>query len=227
MDDIKELMVKFRSCLDSCIGDYKSKISDIENQEDFIQLLGDLINYCKSDCMLLPFYDETILARVFERVFPLSNTEINKIKTAKYLVDACVNIDKSNFPQYNTAVLDVKDIFDKLNVYYENLLSDDSLVSNKESFSQIIRRLSSIYDLIGDYKFVGLISDIDCFEQAIDMCKLSDEDVSILLNVAIKSNLEYLDSNGVIIDNIDDELKNESSFIQDEISNLSSLLGDE
>ena len=80
MDSVKDIMSKFKDNLDKIIVDYKNKVSDIEKEEDFIQVLGDLINYSKSDSLLLPFYDETILSRVFERVFPLSNTEINKLK---------------------------------------------------------------------------------------------------------------------------------------------------
>ena len=58
---------------------------------------------------------------------------------------------------------------------------------------------------------------------------ISKEDINILLNVAIKSNLEYLDSNGVIIDNVEDidAMKEQNNVIQDKISDLSNLLGDE
>lgn len=227
MEDVKGLMSKFKDCLEDVISDYRNKISDIENEQSFIQSLGDLVNYCKSDFMLLPFYDESILVRVFERVFPLSNIEINKIKAAKYLIDACVNIDKDNFPQYNASLDNVKDIHERISSYYDKLLSENSLASDKDNFSQIIKNLSSIYDLIGEDCFDGLIDDVDCFEQSLSMCGLSNDDINNLLNVAIKSNLEYLDSNGVVIEGVDNDLKNESSIIQDDINDLSSLLGNE
>ena len=76
---------------------------------------------------------------------------------------------------------------------------------------------------------INLIDDVDSFEEAINLCDISKEDINILLNVAIKSNLEYLDSNGVIIDNVEDidAMKEQNNVIQDKISDLSNLLGDE
>lgn len=227
MDSVKDIMSKFKDDLDKIIVDYKDKVSDIEKEEDFIHVLGDLVNYSKSDSLLLPFYDETILSRVFERVFPLSNTEINKLKAAKYLIDASKDVDKGHFPQYNECVKDVEGINKKVNKYYEKLLSNDKLKNDKEEFNLVISNLSYIFDIIGENKFVGLIDDVDSFEEAIRMCKLSDEDINVILNVAIKSNLEFLDSNGVVIDNVDTDMKHENSIIQDKISDLSNLLGNE
>ena len=227
MEDVMDLMSKFKSKLDDIIVEYKDKISDIEKEEDFIQVLGDLVNYSKSDCLLLPFYDVTILSRVFERIFPLSNTEMNKIKTAKYLFEASKDVDKSHFPQYNESVEDIKEIDKKINKYYDKLLSNDKLSSDKEEALLNVEKFSSIYDIIGDDKFTGLISNIDAFEEAIGLCKLSDEEVNILLNVAIKCNLEFLDSNGIVINNVDSDMKEENSIFQDKISDLSNLLGDE
>lgn len=227
MDSVKDILSKFKDNLDKIIVDYKNKVSDIEKEEDFIQVLGDLVNYSKSDSLLLPFYDETILSRVFERVFPLSNTEINKLKAAKYLIDASKNIDKGHFPQYNECVKDVEDINKKVNKYYEKLLSNDKLKSDKEEYNSKITSLSYIFDIIGDDKFIGLIEDVDSFQETINMCKLDAEEVNVILNVAIKSNLEFLDSNGVVIDNIDSDMMQENSIIQDKISDLSNLLGNE
>ena len=227
MDSVKDILSKFKDNLDKIIVDYKNKVSDIEKEEDFIQVLGDLVNYSKSDSLLLPFYDETILSRVFERVFPLSNTEINKLKAAKYLIDASKDIDKGHFPQYNECVKDVEDINKKVNKYYEKLLSNDKLKSDKEEYSSKITSLSYIFDIIGDDKFIGLIEDVDSFQETINMCKLDAEEVNVILNVAIKSNLEFLDSNGVVIDNIDSDMMQENSIIQDKISDLSNLLGNE
>ena len=226
MDSVKDIMSKFKDNLDKIIVDYKNKVSDIEKEEDFIQVLGDLINYSKSDSLLLPFYDETILSRVFERVFPLSNTEINKLKTAKYLIDASKDIDKGHFPQYNECVKDVEDINKKVNKYYEKLLSNDKLKSDKEEFNLKVNNLSYIFDIIGENKFIGLIDNIDSFENAINECDLSEEEINVILNVAIKSNLEFLDSNGVVLD-VDSEMKEENNIIQGKISDLSNLLENE
>ena len=226
MDSVKDIMSKFKDNLDKIIVDYKNKVSDIEKEEDFIQVLGDLINYSKSDSLLLPFYDETILSRVFERVFPLSNTEINKLKTAKYLIDASKDIDKGHFPQYNDCVKDVEDINKKVNKYYEKLLSNDKLKSDKEEFNSKVNNLSYIFDIIGENKFIGLIDNIDSFENAINECDLSEEEINVILNVAIKSNLEFLDSNGVVLD-VDSEMKEENNIIQGKISDLSNLLENE
>ena len=229
MDNVKDVLSEFKKNLDMIIVDYKNKISDIEKEEDFIQVLGDLVNYSKSDSLLLPFYDETILSRVFERVFPLSSTELNKLKAAKYLIDASKDVDKSHFPQYHDAVKDVEDINKKINKFYEKLLSNDDIKVEKEDAISKVERFTGIYDIIGDDKFNGLVDDVDSFEEAINLCDISKEDINILLNVAIKSNLEYLDSNGVIIDNVEDidAMKEQNNVIQDKISDLSNLLGDE
>ena len=227
MDNVKDLLSKFKESLDSIIVEYKDKVSDIEKEEDFIQVLSDLINYSKSDKLLLPFYDETILSRVFERVFPLSDTELKKIKTAKYLIDASKNVDTDSFPQYKEAISDVEEIDKKINSFYEKLLANDDLRNEKEEASLKIDKFSKIFDIIGEDKFVGLIEDVDSFAEAVDLCKLSKKDINLLLNVAIKSNLEYLDSNGIVVDNVDNDMADENSIIQDKISDLSNLLGDE
>ena len=225
MDNEMYIISKFKSNLDSIITDYKDKISHIEEEEDFIITLGDVVNYSKSDFLLLPFYDETILSRVFGRVFPLSNTEYNKIKTAKYLIDASDSVDKSHFPQYNDSVKDVESINKKLNKFYEKLLSDDKLKNDKEDFTNKIERYSSISNLIDENGFTSFIEDVDLFEEVINLCELSNEEINVILNEAIKSNLVFLDSNGVIVDDDIDDMKKENSKIQSEISDLSNLLG--
>ena len=101
MDSVEEVLSKFKNGLEKVINNCKDSISDIEKEEEFIRNLGDLVNYSKSDCLLLPFYDETMLSRIFEKIFPLSTTEMNKIKTAKYLIEVSKSVDKENFQQYN------------------------------------------------------------------------------------------------------------------------------
>jgi len=229
MDNVMDILSKFKSSLDSVICDYKSKISEIEDEENFIMTLGDVVNYSKSDCLLLPFYDETILSKVFERVFPLSNVEFNKIKTAKYLIESSKSIDKSHFPQYNDSVKDVSDINEKLSEFYDKLLSNDKLKRDKDEYSSKVLSYSSIYDKILDDSFGSLIDDVPLFHEVIDSCDLSFEEINVILNVAIKSNLSYLDSNGVIVDDDADivDMKEQNSVFIDEINDLSNLLSDE
>ena len=229
MDNVKDIMSKFKKNLDKIIVDYKNRISEIEKEEEFIQVLGDLVNYSKSDSLLLPFYDETILSRVFERVFPLSATELNKIKAAKYLIEASKDVDKGHFPQYHDAVKDVESINKKVNKFYEKLLSNDKMKVEKDETILKIEKFSKILSVIGDDKFNGFIDDVDAFEEANNLCDMSKDDINIILNVAIKSNLEYLDSNGILIEDVQDinDMKEQNNVIQDKISDLSNLLGDE
>lgn len=229
MDNVKDIMSKFKKNLDKIIVDYKNRISEIEKEEEFIQVLGDLVNYSKSDSLLLPFYDETILSRVFERVFPLSTTELNKIKAAKYLIEASKDVDKGHFPQYHDAVKDVESINKKVNKFYEKLLSNDKMKVEKDETILKIEKFSKILSVIGDDKFNGFIDDVDAFEEANNLCDMSKDDINIILNVAIKSNLEYLDSNGILIEDVQDinDMKEQNNVIQDKISDLSNLLGDE
>ena len=229
MDNVKDVMSKFKKNLDKIIVDYKNRISEIEKEEEFIQVLGDLVNYSKSDSLLLPFYDETILSRVFERVFPLSTTELNKIKAAKYLIEASKDVDKGHFPQYHDAVKDVESINKKVNKFYEKLLSNDKMKVEKDETILKIEKFSKILSIIGDDKFNGFIDDVDAFEEANNLCDMSKDDINIILNVAIKSNLEYLDSNGILIEDVQDinDMKEQNNVIQDKISDLSNLLGDE
>ena len=228
MVNVIDVMSKFKSNLDSIINDYKNKISDIEKEEEFIITLGDVVNYCKSDSLLLPFYDETILSKVFDRVFSLSNVEFNKIKTAKYIFESSESIDKSHFPQYNNSVNDVQDINDRLSKYYDKLLSDEKLKSNKDDYSLKVESYSKMLNIIGEEKFNGYIDDVNLFEEVINACSLSNDEVNLILNIAIACNLEYLDSSGVFVDNEDIvSLKEENNKFQDEISDLSNLLVDE
>ena len=228
MVNVIDVMSKFKSNLDSIINDYKNKISDIEKEEEFIITLGDVVNYCKSDSLLLPFYDETILSRVFDRVFSLSNVEFNKIKTAKYIFESSESIDKSHFPQYNNSVNDVQDINDRLSKYYDKLLSDEKLKSNKDDYSLKVESYSKMLNIICEEKFNGYIDDVNLFEEVINACSLSNDEVNLILNIAIACNLEYLDSSGVFVDNEDIvSLKEENNKFQDEISDLSNLLVDE
>ena len=229
MDNVKDIMSKFKKNLDKIIVDYKNRISEIEKEEEFIQVLGDLVNYSKSDSLLLPFYDETILSRVYERVFPLSDTELNKIKAAKNLIEASKDVDKGHFPQYHDAVKDVESINKKVNKFYEKLLSNDKMKVEKDETILKIEKFSKILSVIGDDKFNGFIDDVDAFEEANNLCDMSKDDINIILNVAIKSNLEYLDSNGILIEDVQDinDMKEQNNVIQDKISDLSNLLGDE
>lgn len=230
MDSVISVLSKFKNCLDSIVEDYKNSVSDIEKEEDFIQTLGDVVNYSKSDSLLLPFYDETILSRVFERVFPLSSSEKNKIKTAKYLIEASKSVDKDHFLQYNTAVKDLESINGKLEEYYNKLLSNNDLKTDKENYLNKINLYSNLSGIIGEEEFTALISDVDMFEEVIKLCDLTTDEVNILLNVAIKSNLKYLDADGVIAIDVDSDIidmKKENDKIQEEIKDLSNLLGNE
>ena len=230
MENVLDIFSKFKQSLEDVIVVLKNNLSDIESEEDFIQTLGDVVNYSKSDYLLLPFYDETILARVFERVFPLSATELNKVKTLKYLIDSSKSIDVSHFPQYNETSKEVKRINDKLEKYYEKLLSDNNLQSEKFEVNSKIEQYSKMFDLIGEDGFNSLIDDVDLFEKCINECKLDIDDVNIILNVAIKDNLKYLDESGVISVDVHEDIadmKRQNDKIQDEISDLSNLLGNE
>lgn len=229
MENVTDIMSKFKNNLDNVIVDYKNKISDIEKEEDFIVTLGDLVNYSKSDCLLLPFYDETILSRVFERVFSLSSSEMSKIKSAKYLFEASKSVDKDNFPQYNESVKDVEVIYGKIAKYYDKLMSDDKLKKSKEEFSDNIEKYSKIFDIIFDDKF-GFIEDVDLFEETINLCNLSSSEINLILNFAIRCNLDYLDSNGLIVETDDSDIadmKEQNNKFQVEIDDLSNLLSDE
>jgi len=229
MDNVSVLS-KFKLDLEKIISEYKDKVSEIETEEEFIMTLGDVVNYSKSDCLLLPFYDEEILSKVFERVFPLSSNEMNKIKTAKYLIDASKTVDKGNFPQYNDSVKDLEQINSKLSSFYDKLLSNDELAKDKENYSLRIENFSKVYDCIGDDKFNHLIEDVDLFESIINECDLSKDEINLILNIAIKSNLEFLDSSGVIVDESVEEITNmkkQNDKFQDEISDLSNLLGEQ
>lgn len=229
MESVTDVMSKFKNNLDNVIVDYKNKISDIEKEEEFIVTLGDVVNYSKSDCLLLPFYDETILSRVFERVFPLSGSEMSKIKSAKYLFEASKSVDKNNFPQYNDSVKDVESIYDKISKYYDKLLSDDKLKKSKEEYSSNIEKYSKILDIILDDKF-NFIDDVDLFEEVINICDLSNDEINTILDIAIKCNLEYLDSNGLVVETEDvdiTDMKEQNNKFQNEIDDLSNLLSDE
>ena len=217
MENVKDVLSKFKDNLDGVIVDYKNKISEIEKEEDFIHVLSDLVNYSKSDS----------LSRVFERVFPLSSNELSKMKTAKYLIEACKDINKDKFPQYKEAVSDVEEINRKINSFYEKLLSDDNLSSEKDELNSKVDKFSIVFNNIGSEKFNGLIEDIDTFEETVNCSDLSDKEINVLLNIAIRSNLEYLDSNGIVVNDVDNEIVEENNIIQDKISDLSNLLGDE
>ena len=230
MDNVMEVLSKFKDNLDGIIADCKSKIDDIKKEKEFIQVLGDVVNYSKSDYLLLPFYDESILSTVFERVFPLSSAEINKIKAAKYLIEASKSVDKDHFLQYNNAVKDVKSINNKLSKFYEKLLADNKLENEENDINLKIENYSKIYDSISDEGFSGLIDDVDLFEEVIKSCDLSNDEINVILNIAIKDNLKFLDSNGVMSEMVNDDIidmKEQNNVFQDSINDLSSLLVDE
>lgn len=221
------VLSKFKENLGKVIEEYKNNIVEIEKEEDFIRTLGDLINYCKSDVMLLPFYDITILSRVFERIFPLSKTEINKINSAKYLIEASSNIDKNNFLQYNNAIEDVNKINDKINEFYENLMKDNNLINEKDNYNLLIEKYSKIYSIIDEYSFNDLIDDIDLFQEIVYLCSLNDDEINLLLDIAIKNNLEFLNNNGILTTEVDEDILNmkDSNYkVQEAINDLNNLL---
>lgn len=220
MNNVINAMSKFKTNLGNFIDEYKNELEHIEKEEEFIRTLSDVINYSKNDILLLPFYDQTILSRIFERISPLSSNEMNKIKTAKYLIEASKSVDKSHFLQYNNAVKDIKNIFDNINSYYEKMLADETLKTNKEKYSSIVENYEIIYDKIGEDSFKSIIDDVDLFEETITNCKLENEDISTILNIAIKDNLKYLDTAGISIEKKDNKS-------QDEIYDLSHLLREE
>ncbi len=226
MDSVRGVLSKLKRGLDSVIDEYKKSVSDIEKEEDFIQILGDVVNYSKSDCLLLPFYDETILSRVFDRLFP-SSSYMKKLKTARYLIDASKSVDKSNFLQYNNAVKDLEEINGKLIKIYDEMLSNDKLKTDKENYLNKINLYSDFAVTISDDEFTAIISDIDLFQEMVELCNFKDEELNILLSCAIKCNLKFLDSNGVITTEVHSDIadmKSDNDKMQEEINNLSDLL---
>lgn len=226
MDSVRGVLSKLKRGLDSVIDEYKKSVSDIEKEEDFIQILGDVVNYSKSDCLLLPFYDETILSRVFDRLFP-SSSYMKKLKTARYLIDASKSVDKSNFLQYNNSVKDLEEINGKLIKIYDEMLSNDKLKTDKENYLNKINLYSDFVVTISDDEFTAIISDIDLFQEMVELCNFKDEELNILLSCAIKCNLKFLDSNGVITTEVHSDIadmKSDNDKMQEEINNLSDLL---
>lgn len=227
MESVINVLSKFKSNLENLIEEYNNKIEFINGEEEFLQILGDLVNYSKSDSLLLPFYDTTILSRIFERIFPLSSNELNKIKTAKYLIEASNNVDKSQFLQYNNSVKEVEKINNKICEYYDDMLNSNDFNGDRDNYNNIISKYTSVYELIGEDCFNDLINDIDLFQEVIEKCELSLDEINIVLDVAIKDNLKFLDNNGVISTDISDDivnLKEENNAMQDAINDLSNLL---
>lgn len=226
MESVIGVLSKFKNNLVNVINDYKIKIEEIEKEEEFIRTLGDLVNYSKSDCLLLPFYDMEILEVVFNRVFSFSNNEMNKIKTAKYLIEASKDVDKSQFLQYNNAVKDLEKINNKVIDYYNDLLSNNTLAADKDNYESLIHKYTLIVDNIGDDCFNGLIDDVDLFHDIIMDIDLSIDDINLILDIAIRDNLKYLDDTGVICTDDSDiiNMKKMNSEMQEAISDLSNLL---
>lgn len=228
MNSVKDLFSKLRSILEDIISDCRKKVTDIEIEENFIKILGDFVEYCESDILLLPFYDEEILVKIFERIFPLSSTELNKIKVAKYLIEASNSVDKSHFSQYNDSVKNVNDIYDVICKFYKDLSSNEKLESDKNGFVSKIDDYTKIFDMIGEDSFVSFIDDIDLFENVLNSCDLSLDEINIILNVAIRDNLSFLDLNGVKVQDVDDDIKNmkiQNDDFKNEINSLNNLLG--
>lgn len=225
MSNVNDILASFKSSLYNIISDYKDKVIEIEQEEEFNVVLSDFVNYCESDILLLPFYDVSILEKIFERVFDSVDDEFSKIKTARYLIEASKSVDKSHFSQYNDAVDSIKDMYSTIRDFYEKRLHDSSLASDREEYSSIINDYSIIYGLIGDDMFNALIEDVDLFERAINGCELSLEDVSVLLSTAIVSNLAYLDGNGVV--SINNEYFIDNSLLESNIQDLNNLLGEQ
>ena len=226
MDSVRGVLSKLNRGLDGIIDEYKRSVSDIEKEEDFIQILGDVVNYSKSDCLLLPFYDETILSRVFDRLFP-SSSYMKKLKTARYLIDASKSVDKSNFLQYNNAVKDLEEINGKLIKIYDEMLSNDKLKTDKENYLNKINLYSDFSVTISDDEFTAIISDIDLFQEIVELCNFKEDELNILLSCAIKCNLKFLDSNGIITTEVHSDIadmKSDNDKKQEEINNLSDLL---
>lgn len=223
MNNVRDVLSKFKDNLDGIITNYRVKVSDIEKEEDFNRVLSDFINYCESDVLLLPFYDETLLGRIFDRVFSDSLDEIKKVKTAKYLIDASKSVDTSNFPQYNDSVSKIKSIFKSIDSFYRDRVENSTFASDKENYNSIISSYSVIFDLIGIDGFNGLIEDIDLFERVINDCDLQSSDINEILSVAIVSNLGYLDRSGVVdVNDVSD-----NSLLESNINSLSNMLGEQ
>lgn len=226
MESVIGVLSKFKNNLNNIINDYRFKIEEIEKEEEFIRTLGDLVNYSKNDFLLLPFYDMDILDVVFNRIFTFSSNEMNKVKTAKYLIEASKNVDKSQFLQYNNAVNDLEKINNQIIDYYNDLLSNNSLAIDKENYNSLINKYALIVNNIGDDCFNGLIDDVDLFHDIIMEANLSIDDINLILDVAIRDNLKYLDDTGIICTDDTDiiNMKKMNSEMQEAINDLSNLL---
>lgn len=226
MDNVKELLSRYKSSLDNFICDYKNKVASIEEEENYIKLLGDVVSSCESDILLLPFYDEEVLSDVFKHVFSLSTSEFSKIKTAKYLIEASKNVDRDSFLQYKNAVKDVEKIYDRLKKNYKKLSKDDKLVLDKKNYLSKIDEYSSISLIIGDDSFSKLIDNVVLFKETLYLCDFNVDEIDLILSTAIKSNLVFLDSGVVSLSGKDEStsMKEQSDIIQNKISDLSNLL---
>ena len=107
------------------------------------------------------------------------------------------------------------------------MLSNDKLKTDKENYLNKINLYSDFAVTISDDEFTAIISDIDLFQEIVELCNLKDEELNILLSCAIKCNLKFLDSNGVIATEVHSDIadmKSDNNKIQEEINNLSDLL---
>ncbi|MBP3920191.1 MAG: hypothetical protein J6D28_01355 [Bacilli bacterium] len=214
------LLSKLKNNLGNIISDYKNKINEIEEKEKFLQILSDLVNYSKSDVLLFPFYDENILEQILEVVFPVFNSTLNKIKTAKYLIESSKNVDRQHFPQYNNIIKELEQINNDIIKYYENIITTNNYATEKEQYSQTIEKYTTIDALIGEEKFIGLIENIDLFHEIIYQCKLDNNEINKILNIAIENNLNYLNENGIL--EIEEPINNkEETQKLNELENIS------
>lgn len=220
----------FKELLINNINSYNNTLFSIKDEEDLIVELSEIIEKCKNDVTVLPFFDENKLSKIFSNdIFDyLDYTSIiKKLKIAKYLIENSEGIDIENFQQYKEAMEEVNVIFSEIQEKYEMLVNDDERLYIKNETENLLNSANELLSLTGDDSFNGLIKDTDFFESILMQSELSDKQIDDILSISIASNLNYLKNSGTIVEIPNDDiekLKKENDEIKEAIDKFNKLL---
>ena len=197
--DIKDIIDKFLSELNSIILDYNGEIEHIKSNNMDYNLANEILETLRNSPVDFAVTFFNLSDEVKERVRTLlekscsGETEINNIINETLNLYSLSNhhlLDNSLFePQKTTAIETLEELERVLSSFIEEKkhISEEEI----EHRSKMMEKLNNIGTLFGNGEQYDIIDDVKTLEEVLNLVNLSDEEKIALIKSVIENNIEF------------------------------------
>lgn len=197
--DIKDIIDKFLSELNSIILDYNGEIEHIKSNNMDYNLANEILETLRNSPVDFAVTFFNLSDEVKERVRTLLEKSCSGVLEVNNIINETLNLyslnnhhllENSLFePQKTTAIETLEELERILSSFIEDIkhISEEEI----EQRNEMMEKLNNIGTLFGNGEQYDIINDVKTLEEVLNLVNLSDEEKIALIKSVIENNIEF------------------------------------